>query len=640
MVESDEAALACAAQDFAAGRLAAAGDACRTVLARRPEQPSALRQLALIHVVLREFEAALQLLPSAMAAFPADPMLHLGLAEALWGTEGPAAAVPHFQAALELDPARPRVRARLGLALLGAERPGEALTELEAVVEALPEWATALTHLGMAAAATGAIERAISHFESALAFDPADADAAFQLGQTLRATGRLDAAIVALREAVRRDPGTAFLRVALGDALMTRGQLDDAIDELRAGVRLGPDWATAWTALGRALQQRGQLKDAIIYYRTAQAIDEALPNLDALLGTALYESGATAEGHAHFARSMARARWATSRAPSDTPPSDRLRVGLLMAPGAANTPIDFILDRSLLDIEPVFMLDDFAYPFARIDASYDVLFNVAADVDKAGPALRRAIVVAAALNRPILNPPSLVIETGRDRMATRLAGIDHCIMPPTRRYDGAALRSPGMAEAIARDIGFPCLVRPLGSHGGTDLAKVDSAAALLEQLDFGRFDAVYLTRFHDFRSPDGRYRKYRFIFVDGEIYPYHLAISDEWLVHYFRTPMEENAALLAEEARFLEDYETALGPHIPGVLREIMRRVPLDFFGIDCTIDGSGNLLLFECNSVMLVHGETADVFAYKHPFAAAIRDAVSRMLQRRAFSPAGSSAR
>jgi hypothetical protein len=41
----------------------------------------------------------------------------------------------------------------------------------------------------------------------------------------------------------------------------------------------------------------------------------------------------------------------------------------------------------------------------------------------------------------------------------------------------------------------------------------------------------YLIEPIDYRSADGFYRNYRFIFVDEEILPYHLAIGDGWKLH-------------------------------------------------------------------------------------------------------------
>jgi glutathione synthase/RimK-type ligase-like ATP-grasp enzyme len=187
-----------------------------------------------------------------------------------------------------------------------------------------------------------------------------------------------------------------------------------------------------------------------------------------------------------------------------------------------------------------------------------------------------------------------------------------------------------------RAIGLPLLARPAGSHGGARLERIDDGAALAAYLEWTEADELYLTRYHEFRSPDGRYRKYRFIGVDGELLPYHLAIGDDWLVHYVRTAMAEDAALRAEEAGFLAAPFAHVGPTAAAALREIATRVGLDYCGVDCAVLPDGRLLLFECNAAMLVrHADGSGLFDYKRAPAEAIRDAVTRMLERRAAAHA-----
>jgi hypothetical protein len=170
---------------------------------------------------------------------------------------------------------------------------------------------------------------------------------------------------------------------------------------------------------------------------------------------------------------MANASWTRPAAPAAAT-RERLRVGVLLAPGAHNTPTGFILDPTAYDLELIFMLASFDYPHARIKASYDVLFNAIGDADRAAAALARADAFADAVGLPIANHPRLIADTGRDRMAARLASIDHCMVPPTVRRATASLRRRGAGAALTRTIGWPLLVRPVGSHGGTDLARLDS----------------------------------------------------------------------------------------------------------------------------------------------------------------------
>jgi len=54
----------------------------------------------------------------------------------------------------------------------------------------------------------------------------------------------------------------------------------------------------------------------------------------------------------------------------------------------------------------------------------------------------------------------------------------------------------------------------------------------------------------------------------------------------------------------------------------------LVFFGIDCGLDGSGNLVVFEANASMLVHDKNEE-FPYKAPFVHRIKSAFDEMLRK-----------
>ena len=67
--------------------------------------------------------------------------------------------------------------------------------------------------------------------------------------------------------------------------------------------------------------------------------------------------------------------------------------------------------------------------------------------------------------------------------------------------------------------------------------------------------SIFISRFVDYRSGDGNFRKYRIIFIDGRAYPYHLAIGDSWKLWYMNAHMGACRKKLAEEADFLKSFE-------------------------------------------------------------------------------------
>jgi tetratricopeptide (TPR) repeat protein len=585
---------------------------------RASADAAALRRRALGRVSRRAFAAAHADLVRLARRFARDPLIHLALAEATWGGGDAAAALAHFERALALAPGCPRTRLRYGLALTAAGRGVDGLAALEAALAALPD--------GPPAAQAAPLR-------TPLAFAPAGADAAFQLGQARLAAGDLARAAAALdlaRALAPRHAAAALLRGAVHELA---GERAAALALYRTAAGLDPDDPAPWSVLERALRRLGQLDEADGYALAATGLAHAMPDRELFVANALLAAGHAAAARARFERLMARAAWAKPTARRARPPrARRLRVGVIAAPGRANTPIDFILDRTRVTAETVLMLDGFRYPHRRIAAAYDVLFNIASDPDRDPGAVRLAREVADRTGLPVANPPGLILQTGRARIARRLAGIAGAVVPTTVRIATRALTSRVGLERVLAAVGLPLLARPVGSHGGTRLERIVERADLAAYVAWCEADALYLTRFHDFRSADGRYRKLRVIFVDGVPLPYHLAIGDDWLVHYFRTAMAADAALRAEEAGFLADPRAYLGATAAAALTEIGRRMALGFCGLDGALLPDGRLLVFECNAAMLVrHDDPLAVFDYKRAPAEAIRDAVTAMLMRRA---------
>jgi hypothetical protein len=187
--------------------------------------------------------------------------------------------------------------------------------------------------------------------------------------------------------------------------------------------------------------------------------------------------------------------------------------------------------------------------------------------------------------------------------------------------------------ALREDIaGFslPLLVRVAGPHGGDDFDKFDNWSSIAEFVTPAPEVNYYLIEYIDYRSEDGFFRKYRVIFVDGEILPYHLAIHDDWKVHHFRTDMANHAWMRAEEESFLQDIGSVFDAARQDSLRAMARATGLDYGGIDCAVGRDGRIIVFEANASMLVHDEKDEVFAYKNPYIARIKQAFDAMLSRR----------
>jgi hypothetical protein len=173
-----------------------------------------------------------------------------------------------------------------------------------------------------------------------------------------------------------------------------------------------------------------------------------------------------------------------------------------------------------------------------------------------------------------------------------------------------------------------CLARPVGTHGGDDFEKLDDLAALSAFLSQHPDHDHYLIEYIDYISADGYFRKYRFIFVSDQILPYHLCIGREWKLHHINTDMAHQPWMQQEEAAFLNDSAAVFGPAQMQALQTIRERVGLDYFGIDCGLDASGNVVVFEVNASMLVHARN-EGFSYKDPAVRRIKLAYDAMLRK-----------
>ncbi|MGF6903081.1 hypothetical protein [Paraburkholderia sp. GAS348] len=262
--------------------------------------------------------------------------------------------------------------------------------------------------------------------------------------------------------------------------------------------------------------------------------------------------------------------------------------------------------------------------------AYDLVFNAIGDADVAAPLSGRLARFVSRSARPVLNAPSVVARTQRHRTASLLDGLPDVQVAPCVQSDAAPASRAALDTLLAESgIGFPVLARPAATHGGDGLTLCESRAAL-EAWRSAQGGVAYLTAFRDYRGTDGFYRKYRIIFVDREPFPYHLAISPHWMVHYYSADMEQHPWKLEEERRFLDNPHAVLGERVMGAIAAIGRRLDLDYGGIDFTVLPDGQVLVFEANATMLAHFERGTgSLAYKNPYVQRIVEAFERMMSR-----------
>jgi glutathione synthase/RimK-type ligase-like ATP-grasp enzyme len=229
-----------------------------------------------------------------------------------------------------------------------------------------------------------------------------------------------------------------------------------------------------------------------------------------------------------------------------------------------------------------------------------VIFNQIADPDTHRGALQRCVELCDQVDTRVINHPQKILQTSRDQVSQTLQGITGVVVPRTQRFQPSSPEEV-FSRAAAEGFEMPFITRVAGLHGGVSMVKVDSRDdySALHALPFDGRD-FYLTEFVDYKSADGLYRKTRIAVVDGVPLIRHHLIDSNWMVHASALRFMDQQPMLMDEANsVLEDFDGTLRPAIEDRLSEITRRLGLDYYGIDCHIDGQGEVLIFEANANM-----------------------------------------
>ena len=285
------------------------------------------------------------------------------------------------------------------------------------------------------------------------------------------------------------------------------------------------------------------------------------------------------------------------------PAAPTIRLLALMAPGdmTDNTPYEFLLEHSDIRLDLLYLLPDQALPDTVPD--HDVALMAIGESDKNQPLLARLAPWLAHWPRPVLNPPQRVMRCQRDTAYQLLNDIPGLFMPMTRR----------LAPAPIRQAQFPLTIRPVDTHGGNGLEKLDSTDELDDYFDRYPNAPYYVADYVDYRADDGLFHKARIVLIDRQPYICHLAISEHWMVHYRSAEMASSAPKRAQEAAMMQNFGETFAVRHRAALAAIAERLGLDYVVLDCSELPDGRLLLFEADSRGWIHAtDPVDVFPYK----------------------------
>ena len=284
---------------------------------------------------------------------------------------------------------------------------------------------------------------------------------------------------------------------------------------------------------------------------------------------------------------------------------------------------------------------------------HDVVFNAIGDADIRAQALAASRAVLAQTDAPLLNAPQAVLATTRVGNANRFAGIPGIRTARTICLPHSVLASSDAVTALGPyGLGFPLLLRAPGFHMGKHFVRVENSGELREAVaelveiltktgSINPENGLLAIEFLDGCGHDGLFRKYRVLFVDGEMLPVHLAACEDWKIHYFSAQMAQHPERRAEDERFLAEMPAVLGSGVMQALATIRDTLALDYAGIDFGVDCKGNLLLYEANANMaIIRPGPEAIWDYRRPAIERIYGAVHSMLLRRASLNESSAAR
>jgi Flp pilus assembly protein TadD len=536
-----------------------------------------------------------------------------------------------YRQILKINHDHPHALSMLGMIMMNNTRHAEAELLFSRHLKVDPDNSLTLHSMGRLLQMKGHDEDAITLFKRAIVKEQSLAPLYNDLAISLHRMGQRDEALAALDHALIVDATFSVAHDNRGRVLYDCRRYEEAVQAYQAALVCTPHDAAAvrkaiWAQMADAAYMAEEYELAAETCRSILEMDPADADAIEYLTKALYRLGREGEAKAHL-NQCARARGLIRKGKTEHPEA---RILILGAVGAGHVPTRCLFDPELFETMTINLLspDQPDAPLGNIPydvlTQADIIFNTLGEVERDGGQIGSVKKLVERLGKPLLNLPSRIACTGRHQTQALYGGISGLIVPCVRCIVRGESIDPAVFTA-------PFLIRPNGTHGGEDLALIKSPANMAHYLAKVQHDQFLATDFHDFKSADNCYRKYRFIFVDRQPYPYHLAIAENWLVHYWRADMEKSEWKRREEELFLRDWRNVFGRIATAAVEEVAQRMNLDYGGLDCSVLLSGEVLFFEANACMLMQlDDTEGDFLYKRGAVYRIRDAMTTMVRRK----------
>jgi hypothetical protein len=433
--------------------------------------------------------------------------------------------------------------------------------------------------------ATGDDQAARQAYIEVLRRNPTHHAALDELGTLAYAGGFRSAARTAYLQLVHQHPDDQRGRVNLANLLYEESDHGNAALHYRAALRIDPDFAEAHQGMARILSAAGDEAAAEQHWRRGF------------------------EGHAVVSKPY-RGR------------GTAIPLLVLVSARSGNVPSQLWITHRHFAVSAIYA--EFYDPATPLPP-HALVVNLIGDADIGARALDLAHDIVARSSAPLINPPARVRLTGRAENARRLSLIPGVVAPVIEALSSSAILQ-------STDLRYPLLLRRPGFHTGQHFTRVENKDGLAQAVATLAADELLAIQYLDARGKDGKARKYRVMFIDGELYPLHLAISSDWKVHYFSADMAHSADYREEERRFLDDMPAVLGKKAMQALQDICAAMQLQYAGIDFALSPDSSVLLFEANATMVVFPPNPDpMWDYRRRAIDTVLEAATQMLLRHA---------
>ena len=227
--------------------------------------------------------------------------------------------------------------------------------------------------------------------------------------------------------------------------------------------------------------------------------------------------------------------------------------------------------------------------------------------------------IAAYFEAPLINHPEKVKATTRLETARRIGDRGLILHPETHRLAPSLTLSEAIKRLEALFGDAEIILRSTTAHMGADMHRItnrEEIPAALKALGFSddsgergeAVEAAYAIAFHDFRSSDGLWRKYRIYRFDDDLAGLHIMTADGWNVHRkaMRALDARDPSLRLEEksAAFGETMRKDVPAPVLDAIEAAMAETGLDAVGVDFALLPDGRALVFEMNAAMRIDAQ------------------------------------